>query len=182
MRQTTGSLYCIRTRPGRGTVSPGRTQTRKRCPVSSLPTDPQFQERTRASFDRQQFMATLGATLDAVAPGAVEISLPFRADLTQQHAFIHAGVVGSIADSACGYAAFTLMPTGTGVLTVEYKLNLLRPATGDRLIARGRVVRAGRHVTVCQADVVATSGSEEKAVALMVATIMTIRDRPGVEG
>ena len=103
--------------------------------------DAEIEQRVRASFARQAFMATIGATLHHVEPGAVEIRMPVRADLTQQHGFVHAGVVASIADSACGYAAFSLMPPDAGVLTVEYKVNLLAAARGDALIARGRVIR-----------------------------------------
>lgn len=138
--------------------------------------------RVRASFGRQAFMTTLGAELTRVAPGEVDIRLPFRSDLTQQHGFLHAGVVSSIADSACGYAAFSLMPDEAGVLSVEYKINLLAPARGDALVARGRVVRAGRTVTVCQAEVSAVTGEDERQVALMTATMMTIQNRPGVRG
>lgn len=127
-------------------------------------------------------MSTLGAELVRVAPGEVDIRLPFRADLTQQHGFLHAGVVTSIADSACGYAAFSLMAADAGVLSVEYKINLLAPARGDALVARGRVVRAGRTITVCQAEVSAVTGEDERQVALMTATMMTIQNRPDVRG
>ncbi|HEY6571999.1 MAG TPA: PaaI family thioesterase [Candidatus Eisenbacteria bacterium] len=141
---------------------------------------PDFEARVRASFGRQAFMETLGATLERVEAGSVEIHLPARADLVQQHGFLHAGAVAAIADSACGYAAFSLMPADSGVLTVEYKINLLAPAKGDVLIARGRVVRAGRTLSVCQAEVSARTGGEEQSIALLVATIMTVRDNPGV--
>ena len=146
------------------------------------PADLQFAERVHASFARQAFMATLGATLTRVEPGIVEIRLPFRPDLTQQHGFIHAAAVAAIADSACGYAAFTLMPAGTGVLSIEYKINLLAPAEGEALVARARVIRPGRTITVCWADVAASAAGAERAVATMVATMMTIRDRPDVVG
>jgi uncharacterized protein (TIGR00369 family) len=115
-----------------------------------------------------------------VSPGAVEIELPFRGDLTQQHGFVHAGIVTTIADSACGYSAFSLMPASASVLTVEYKVNLLAPARGERFVARGRVTKPGRTLTVCAADVVAISGGAEKAVAMMLATLMAIHDRPGL--
>jgi len=127
-------------------------------------------------------MATIGAELARVVPGEVDIVLPFRADLTQQHGFIHGGIVGTIADSACGYAAFSLMPADAGILTVEYKINLLAPAEGQRLLARGTVLRAGRTVTVCQADVWGNRGEEKRVVATMIATMMTIHGRAGVEG
>ena len=112
------------------------------------PPDAAFEARVRASFARQAFMATLGAELARVEPGQVTIELPFRADLTQQGGFLHAGVLASIADSACGYAALTLMPPGAGVLSVEFKINLMKPATGSRFRAVGSVVRAGRTLTL----------------------------------
>lgn len=139
-----------------------------------------FAGRVRASFARQRVMATFGAVLTRVEPGAVEIELPHRDDLTQQHGFIHAGVVATILDSACGYAAFSVMPADVAVLTVEYKINLLRPAHGDRLVARARVVRPGKTVTVCAGDVFAVTGGDEKAVATMLATIMAVPERDGL--
>ena len=133
--------------------------------------------RVRASFEKQKFMATLGARLTRVAPGEVDIEVPFADHLTQQHGFVHAGVTTSIADSACGYAALTLMPEDAAVLSVEYKVNMLAPAVGRRLIARGRVKKAGRTLTICTADVVADNGEGEKVVTTMLATMMTVRDR-----
>ena len=127
-------------------------------------------------------MSTIGARLARVVAGEVEIRVPFRANLTQQHGFLHAGVVTSALDSACGYAAFSLMPAGAGVLSVEFKTNLLAPARGDELIARGRVVRAGRTVTVCQADAFMRAGTDQTLIATMLATMMTILDRPDVTG
>jgi uncharacterized protein (TIGR00369 family) len=150
------------------------------------PQDPAYAQRVRDSFARQRVMETMGATLLRVAPGEVDIALPFRDDLTQQHGFLHAGIVTTIVDSACGYAALSLMPPGAGVLTIEFKLNLLAPASGARMIARGRVTRAGRTITVCSGDVFATSAAEggqaeqEKLVATMLATVMTVRERPNV--
>lgn len=141
-----------------------------------------IEQRVRESFGRQAFMATLGASIARVAPGEVDIRLPVRADLTQQHGFMHASAVAAIADSACGYAAFTLMPADAGVLSIEYKVNLMAPATGESLLARARVVRAGRTITVCEADVVAVEGTAERPVALMVATMMTVSDRSEVRG
>lgn len=111
--------------------------------------------RVRASFAKQEFMALLGATISRVAPGEVDLELPWRADLVQQHGYLHAGVTSAIADSACGYAALSLMPPGAAVLSVEYKVNLLAPARGLRFQARGRVVRSGRTVSVVQGDVLA---------------------------
>ncbi|MGH2503764.1 MAG: PaaI family thioesterase [Ktedonobacterales bacterium] len=144
------------------------------------PQDPDFERRVRESFASQRVMETMGATLLRVAPGEVEVALPFSEALTQQHGFLHAGVVTTIIDSACGYAALSLMPAGAGVLTIEFKLNLMAPAAGERMIARGRVTRPGRTISVCAGDVFAEREGREKLVATMLATIMTIHDRPGV--
>src|SRR5438552_11106050 len=120
----------------------------------NAPADPHFAARIRASFGRQKAMALIGASLATVGPGAVEIALPFRDDLTQQKGYIHGGVIGMIADSAAGYAAYTLMPASASLVTVEYKLNLLAPALGS-LTARGEVVKPGRTLTVARAEVYA---------------------------
>jgi len=144
------------------------------------PPDPGYDTRVRASFARQTVMATIGAHLTGVAPGAIDIELPYRGDLTQQHGFLHAGVITIIADSACGYAALSLMPAKASVLTVEYKVNLLAPAAGDRMIARGRVMKPGKTLTVCTADVVAVTDGREKTIATMTGTLMAIYDRPDV--
>jgi len=144
------------------------------------PADPAYDSRVRASFARQSMMKLLGASLEQVAPGAVDIRLPFRADLTQQHGFLHAGVTTSIADSACGYAAFTLMPPGAAVLTVEFKVNLIAPAAGETFVARGRVLKAGRTLTICSGDVFALDGDGEKHVLTMLATVMTVENRSGL--
>jgi uncharacterized protein (TIGR00369 family) len=146
------------------------------------PTNPAFDVTVRESFAAQRLMSTIGAELVRVAAGDIEIHLPFRADLTQQHGFLHAGVTSAVMDSCCGYAALSLMPPGAGVLTVEFKTNLLAPARGDVLVARGKVVRAGRTITVCTADAVMLTDGAETAVATMLATIMTIEHRPGVTG
>src|SRR5215510_10569848 len=146
------------------------------------PRNPHFEQAVRNSFAAQQLMATIGARLTLVAAGQIEIRVPFRPDLTQQHGFLHAGVVTSALDSACGYAAFSLMPEDVGVLTVEFKTNLLAPARGEELIARGRVLRAGRTITVCQADASMLISGAETSVATMLATIMTVRERPDVVG
>lgn len=150
--------------------------------MSFQPRDPDFERRVRASFARQAAMRTLGATLERVAPGEVDVALPFRADLTQQHGFLHAGVITTIVDSACGYAAFSLMPADAAVLSIEFKLNLLAPAKGERLIARGRVLKPGRTITVCEGEAFMRTGSEERLVSTMTATMMTVRDRPGIAG
>jgi uncharacterized protein (TIGR00369 family) len=148
----------------------------------SEPQNPRFEQAVRDSFAAQPLMATLGARLERVVAGEVEIRVPFRPELTQQHGFLHAGVVTSALDSACGYAALSLMPEGAGVLAVEFKTNLLAPARGDELVARGRVVRAGRTITVCQADATMLADGAETPVATMLATMMTVRDRPDVMG
>ncbi len=137
--------------------------------------DPEFAARVRKSFDAQALMRLLGASLERVEPGEVDIALRHRPDLTQQHGYLHAGVLTAIADSACGYAAYTLMPADSEVLSVEFKLNLLRPADGERFVARGRVLRAGRTLTVAAADVLAAPGtgsSEGTVVATMLATLI----------
>jgi uncharacterized protein (TIGR00369 family) len=144
--------------------------------------DPDFEQRVRDSFARQRAMQTFGARLLSVAPGLVELEMPFREDLTQQHGFLHAGVVTAVLDSAAGYAAFTLMPADAGVVSVEFKTHLLAPARGERLVARARVVRAGRTVTVCQADGYMMEGGAERHVAMLVGTMMTLRGREGMAG
>lgn len=144
------------------------------------PSDPAFEPRVRASFARQAVMQTIGALLTAVEPGAVEIVLPFRADLTQQHGFLHAGIVATILDSACGYAAFSLMPANMAVLAVEFKINLLSPATGRQIVAQAQVKRAGRTLTVCSADAYAHGEGEPKLVATMLSTIMAVPERDGL--
>jgi uncharacterized protein (TIGR00369 family) len=135
--------------------------------------------RVRSSFDRQGVMATLGAELAEVGAGRVSIALPVEPRLAQQHGFLHAGVVVTALDSACGYAALTLMPDGAEVLTVELKVNLLAPARGDRIVAEGVVVRAGRTLTVCRGDAYAEQGAERAHVATMLATMVRRRaDEP----
>jgi len=141
------------------------------------PQDPHFESRVRASFARQTVMATIGATLTKVLPGEVEIVLPFRSDLAQQDGYLHAGIVTTIVDSACGYAAFSLMSVDAAVLTVEYKVNFLAPAQGERLIARGRVTKVGRTLTVGSGDVFAVRGDQEHMVATMLATMMALQGR-----
>jgi uncharacterized protein (TIGR00369 family) len=123
--------------------------------ASYQPADPTYAARIRSSFGRQGFMTLLGASLTRIEPGLVEIEIPFRADLTQQHGYFHAGVTSSIADTAGGYAGYSLFPADSSVLTVEFKINLLAPAQGERLRAVGRVVKAGRTLTICALDVFA---------------------------
>jgi uncharacterized protein (TIGR00369 family) len=137
--------------------------------------DHDFEARVRESFTSLTLMRTMGARLLRVAPGEVEIELPFRADLTQHHGFLAAAALTAIADVACGYAAMTLMAPGASVLTVEYKVNFLSPAQGERMLARGRVLKPGRTVTVCTGDVLAVIGGEERLVATMLGTMATVR-------
>jgi len=148
--------------------------------VSLQPRDPEFEARVRASFGRQRFMATLGASLERVEPGDVTIGFTHREELTQQHGYLHAGVMTSVADSACGYAALSLMEPGVGVLSVEFKVNMLAPAVGERFVATGRVVRAGRTLTVCSGEVTTERDGATVAVLLMQATMMAVRGRAGV--
>jgi len=144
------------------------------------PKDPEFEARVRASFAKQGLMRTLGASLVRVSPGAVEVAMAPSPSVTQQHGFVHAGAVTAIADSAAGYAALSLMPAGVGVLTTEFKVNLVAPAVGDRILARARVIKPGRTLTLVQSEVFAEADGREKMVALMTATMMTMEGRPGL--
>ncbi len=136
--------------------------------------------RVRSSFARQGLMHTLGATLETVAKGFVEVAMRPVPAISQQHGFVHAGAISAIADTAAGYAALSLMPPRSGVLTTEFKINLLAPAVGDRIVARGKVVKAGRTLTLAQTEVFAETDGQEKLVALLTATLMTIEGRADV--
>ena len=138
------------------------------------PSNPSFAAEVKASFEKQAVMAAIGAELMSVEPGIVQISLPYRADLTQQNGYLHAGIVTTIADSACGYAAYTLMPPNTEVLSVEFKVNLLRPAKGEAFLAIAEVLKPGRTLTVVRADVFANPRSERTLVATMLGTMMCL--------
>jgi uncharacterized protein (TIGR00369 family) len=140
-----------------------------------------IEARVRGSFAQQTLMRTLGAEVLAVRPGEVEIVLPFSDHILQQHGFVHAGAVSAIADNACGYAALTTMPGDAAVLTVEFKVNLLSPAKGERMRAVGRVVRAGRNLVITAADVFAESAGTSKQVALMTATMMVVKSDTGLK-
>ena len=133
--------------------------------------NPEFAADVRKSFAAQSIMQTIGAQLSRVEPGIVEISLPYRTDLTQQNGYLHAGIITTIADSAAGYAAFTLMPAGASVLSVEFKVNLLRPASGEMFLARAEVIKAGKTLTVVRADIFGISGNERTLVATMQGTM-----------
>jgi uncharacterized protein (TIGR00369 family) len=146
------------------------------------PKDAGYEARVRASFARQEFMATIGADLVLVEPGAVDIELPFGTHLTQQHGYVHAGAIAGAIDSACGYAALTLMDADTAVLTVEFKINLLERAAGERFVARGRVVRPGRTLTTCRGDAFACADGAERHVATVVATMISLRGHGRMSG
>ncbi len=144
------------------------------------PGDPGFEARVRGSFARQKANTMMGASLLKVAPGEVEVLMPYREHLTQQHGFLHGGIVTALLDMACGYSALTLMPKGTGVLAVEFKINFLAPGEGEEFVARGRVVKPGRTIVVSAGDLFCLRGGEEKIGATMLATLMVVKDRPGV--
>ena len=137
------------------------------------PSNPDFESRIRESFAAQNLMATLRAEITHITPGEVTIEMPFSDELTQQNGFVHAGITTAIADSACGYAAFTLMPAEASVLSVEFKVNLLSPALGERFIARAQVLKPGRTLTVCRGDVFAVKDGNEKLILTMLATMIT---------
>lgn len=139
------------------------------------PQDANFETKVRASFARQGLMTNLGARMLTVRPGEVEIELARREDLTQQHGFVHGAAVAAIVDTACGYAAISLLPENFEVLTVEFKINFVAPALGERIIARGKVKKAGKTLTVCEGDAFAIKDGEEKLVATMQATMMAVK-------
>ncbi len=146
------------------------------------PADPDFERRVRSSFARQGIMSHIGAEMIEVGPGHCEIRLPYGEHVSQQHGFFHGGIVATIADSAAGYAGFSLMPTGGGVLTVEFKINLVAPADGELLVARGSVVRPGRTLTVSRAEVSVMKNGSSRICAILQQTLMTITGRPDVIG
>lgn len=146
------------------------------------PADPHYRDRVRESFDKQGLMKTLGAELTAIRPGFCEIRMPYGEGLTQQHGFFHAGGLAAIVDTAGGYAGFTLFDESDGILTVEFKVNLVAPATGEAVIARGEVIRPGRTLCVTKGEVVSVVDGEEKVCALMQQTLMRIVNRPDVVG
>src|SRR5215472_5572313 len=150
--------------------------------MSFQPADPDFDERVRASFARQQVMRTLGIEIARLEPGAIELVMPFNPDYTQQDGFMHAGIITTALDSACGYAAFSLMPAHASVLTVEFKTNLLAPATGGRFVVQAHVVKPGRTLTVCDASASSLSpGAGQRLVATMTATLMALSPRRSAE-
>lgn len=140
--------------------------------MSYEPRNPRYKEEVTESFARQSMMSLIGAQLTRVEPGLVEITISYRPDITQQNGFIHAGAIATIADSACGYAAYTLMPAGSGVLSVEFKVNLLRPAKGEKFVARAEVIKSGKTLTVVNANVFAITDNKEELVATMLGTMI----------
>lgn len=145
-----------------------------------VPKDPDFDTRVRASFERQTAMATLGIQIAALKAGEIELRMPYVEAYTQQHGFTHAGIITTVLDSACGYAAFSLMPADAAVLTVEFKTNLLAPAQGEHFVFHARVVKPGRTITVCEAQAYAIENGQQKLVATMSGTLMALFDREGV--
>lgn len=148
-----------------------------------LVADGDYETRVRSSFARQKVMETMGAEMTRVSPGIVEIELPYDARFTQQHGFLHAGVISTVLDSACGYAAYSVMPADAAVLTIEFKVNLLAPGKGDRFLFRGAVTKPGRTIIVAdgQAYAIDEDGAA-KLVATMTGTMMTVTGRQGIEG
>ena len=146
------------------------------------PPDPDFEARVRASFGRQAAMKLIGATLARVEPGLAAIELPYRADITQQHGLVHGGITAMIADTAAGYAAYSLFPAATSILTVELKINLIAPADGERLVATGRVKKPGRTLTICEFEVVAHKGASATVCAVGLETLMCLPGRPDAPG
>ena len=138
------------------------------------PKDAAFRERVKSSFDRQQCMATLGISISKIEPGIIELTMPYMEPYTQQHGFIHAGIVTTAMDSACGYAAFSLMPLEAAVLTVEYKINFLAPARGEEFLFRAEVVKPGRTLTLCDARAYGRTAGSEKLIATMSGTLMAL--------
>lgn len=151
----------------------------KRTPFQ--PQDPNYQERVHASFARQQAMQTLGIEIARLMPGEIELTMAHEGAYTQQHGFTHAGIIATALDTACGYAAFSLMPADAAVLTVEFKVNLIAPAKGTQFLFRAAVVKPGRTLTVCEARALATvDGNGERLVATMTGTLMALFDRQGI--
>ncbi len=146
-----------------------------------IPADENYRKKVEKSFDRQQAMDTIGIMLEKVDPGRVVLNMPYNKAYTQQHGFVHAGILSTALDSACGYAAFSLMPKEAAVLSIEYKVNFLAPAKGEAFVITGQVLKAGKTVTVCQAEAYALKGGKKKLVAQMTGTIMTIIGRKGID-
>ena len=145
------------------------------------PKDSAFRERVQSSFDRQQCMATLEIVISRIESGFIELVMPYAEAYTQQHGFIHAGIISTALDSACGYAAFSLMPVEAAVLTVEYKINLLAPAKGEEFIFRAEVVKPGRTLTLCDARAYGRIAGSKKLIATMSGTLMALFNHGGIQ-
>ena len=140
-------------------------------------TDNELEARVRTSFERQQVMRLLNAQIQKILPGEVQIKFPYQLSLTQQNGYIHAGIITTILDSACGYAAFSMMPPSKSVLSIEFKLNLLSPAVGESFIGIGKVIKSGRTITVCSGELLAVESGKKKVVAIMQASMMAVERR-----
>ena len=151
--------------------------------AATIVSAPDYEERVRKSFARQNVMSTIGAELTLVTPGTVEIEMAYSPDLTQQHGFLHAGIISTALDSACGYAAFSMMPENAAVLTIEFKVNLLAPGKGERFLFRGSVTKPGRTIVVADGQAYAfAADGEAKLIATMTGTMMTVVGRDGIKG
>ena len=142
------------------------------------PSDPNYKEKVRSSFSRQKFMDLIGARLVEIRPGYCEIHVPYKSELCQQHGFFHAGIIGTVADNSGGYAAFTLIPADSSILTVEYKLNLIAPGDGELLIARGQVIKSGHTLTICRPDVFVVKNGVERLCATSLMTLIELVGKP----
>jgi len=149
--------------------------------MNFTPIDPNFESRVRASFDRQSAMKTLGIEIKELKAGWIELLMPYHEAYSQQHGFVHAGIIATALDSACGYAAFSLMPNDAAVLTVEFKINLLAPAAGDSFVFRAHVVKAGRTITVCEGQAFAMKNQASKLIATMTGTMMALFQRGDIK-
>jgi uncharacterized protein (TIGR00369 family) len=150
---------------------------------ATVQADPNYEERVRGSFARQAAMTTIGAELTSVTPGIIEIEMPHSHGLTQQHGFLHAGIIATALDSACGFAAFTLMPADAAVLTIEFKINMLSPGRGERFLFRGSVTKPGRTIVVADGQAYAYGADgEARLIATMTATMMVVTGREGLAG
>lgn len=150
------------------------------CPLFE-PKEPDYAEKVIESFNRQNVMKLMNASIISIRPGEVELAFPYQSELTQQHGFIHAGIVSTVLDSACGYAAFSLMPRNAAVLTIEFKLNLLSPSKGEHFRAVGSVRKPGKNITVAEGELFSYADGEQKLTAIMVGTIMSVYNREGIE-
>ena len=148
---------------------------------SQIKADSGYKERVIESFSRQEMMKTINTSIIAIRPGEIELEFPYQSNLTQQHGFIHAGIVSTVLDTACGYAAFSLMPENSAVLTIEFKINFLSPAKGERFQAVAKVVKPGKNITVTNGELFSYSEGNRKLVATMAGTIMSVYDREGIK-